>query len=698
MKKFSLKTAVLLSLTVLTFSCAKLDEVSVVGDSVEKPTSVIVDEKISSYDLLKDYSGDSHLGVILSGDDLASESPMLSIIKTNFEQLTPITEINSNVIVDESGFYSYDALEAYVKNAEDLGLSVYGNGLVSNDKQSDVYFKSLVMPYVYRTPLFPNMVSLNSLYDGSFTDWTISGDAVVEEYIGESSLKLTNGASVSATDATSIQSPVFDVVEDGKYELTFYLMSSKESEGRVVFTGLNENTPAMDWTGSGSETETFTTKVGWNAISVQTNDLDGSGKISFRIELGYTPDVTFYLNIQGLSLVNVNGSVDNPDEIFVECEDATTIGKHMILFEDGGASGGKYLEGIIDGDRDLMDTGTGFPSDEVNEPLQFICTFNVRTAGTYYMWLRHRCYLPFGGDDSWYFSIDNKGYFYPNGIENQNSDAWSWSKHFDDAGDTFELSAGEHTVAFKIREGGHFFDKIYFTMTSNEPSGFGSAALAQEEVTLDISQQEKKGAIETALSTHVSNVMTAMSDKIADWTVVEAPFAEDGSVAVGDNAEEGTFYWANFIGDEYIDQAFSTARATAPEAKLFVSEDSIVGNSDKITAVSNLLTSNANVDGVAISLSLDLNSDLDAVGTLFETLAATGKMVYVASLSVDAVDDALQSERYQRVVELYKTKVPVAQQYGISLSDLIGDKGLWNDKHNRKHSYMGFAIGLGADE
>ncbi len=708
MKVFNIKYLVILSSALFLFSCAKLDDEVEAGIENEKPISVIVDETLSNYDVLKSYSGDLVVGTKMSLNDLSGSNANATLLMTNFEQITPTTALNSDVIMSDEGVLDFTDIESYISRAEELGVSVYGDAIVSNLNQNDTYLNTIATSLTYQTPLFPNFVKSGFLTDGTFDGWTINGDVSVVDYMEQPSVKIVNDGSVSSSDATSLQSPIYTVEDGAKFELTFYVLSTQEGEGRVTFTGLNTNDPEMDWMGTGTPSATFTTKIGWNKIQIQTSDFDGSGSFSFKMELGYTPNVTYFMNIQGISLVNLNGSIEDPDQIFLECEDAQQIGKWMIPVDDDNASGGVYLNGLIDGDSANSDTGTGTPSEANNQDLQFTYTFNVNTSGTYYLWIRQRAEYPWGGDDSFFMSVDGADYFcpgWPAWGDETNTDKWTWFKLYSSTETEFNLDAGEHTVSIKIREGGHWFDKIYLTMLTSAPTGLGSAILEQKDVTLDVSDDVKKTAVEKVLNTYVEDVLTNEGEKINAWTVVSNPFAEDGSVAVsGGSPVEGSFYWADYIGSDYIAQAFSTARANATSgSKLFISENCLDTNSDKLNAIVNTVNSNDDIDGVAVSLDLNLESDMDAVSHMFDVLASTGKLIFIKDFRVFSEESeeayALQSEIYKTVVDLFKTKVPVSQQYGISLANPVSKSfGLWDSGYNRKQGYAGFVVGLGAQE
>ena len=76
----------------------------------------------------------------------------------------------------------------------------------------------------------------------------------------------------------------------------------------------------------------------------------------------------------------------------------------------------------------------------------------------------------------------------------------------------------------KIREGGHWFDKIYLTMLTSAPTGLGSAIMEQKEITLNVSDDVKKTAVEKVLNAYVEDVLTNEGEKINAWTVVSNPF------------------------------------------------------------------------------------------------------------------------------------------------------------------------------
>jgi endo-1,4-beta-xylanase len=120
-------------------------------------------------------------------------------------------------------------------------------------------------------------------------------------------------------------------------------------------------------------------------------------------------------------------------------------------------------------------------------------------------------------------------------------------------------------------------------------------------------------------------------------------------------------------------------------------------------------------DGIGTQMNMSLDTDKQAIATMFQLLAATGKEIRISGLNVAVgvtTDKATlehyqaQKEMYQYVVEKYLELVPASQRYGITVSPLDSPAnaawrakepiGLWTEGFNRKPAYSGFAEGLKA--
>ena len=195
------------------------------------------------------------------------------------------------------------------------------------------------------------------------------------------------------------------------------------------------------------------------------------------------------------------------------------------------------------------------------------------------------------------------------------------------------------------------------------------------------------------------------------------------------NWGSGHFYWGYYLGKDYAVQAFKLARQYAPaDMKLYVNDYNLETNPSKLAKLIefvNYIDQNGGqtlVDGIATQMHVDMNNlTREQVDQMFQTMAATGKMVRVSELDVKvgtatptADDLQKQSDVYQMIIESYKENVPEAQRGGFviwGVSDAADEHEYWipNDAPNlfdanygRKVAYKGVCDGiagtdLGAD-
>jgi hypothetical protein len=94
-------------------------------------------------------------------------------------------------------------------------------------------------------------------------------------------------------------------------------------------------------------------------------------------------------------------------------------------------------------------------------------TFSVSQSGTYRVFAR--VLTPTADDDSWWVRMDGGSWVMWNNIA---ATSWTWAQF----PNTFNLSAGSHTLTFAYREDGAQLDKINITTSTNAPTGAGSTA------------------------------------------------------------------------------------------------------------------------------------------------------------------------------------------------------------------------------
>lgn len=319
----------------------------------------------------------------------------------------------------------------------------------------------------------------------------------------------------------------------------------------------------------------------------------------------------------------------------------------------------------------------------------------------------------------------------------------------------------------------YYVDNIKFGLAKDQ----GSTAGAKQTIFRDRGKQhraasksyyvlktpaEKQAALEGAMEAWVSGVANHLKEKgvtpygydvvnepIADGSnkfrgLDEGIFGSDDDAAPEETVADGLslnwgnnhWYWGYYVPDYHV-KAFQLARKYLPaETKLFVNDYNLETSPKKLEAlvkfVNEIDTKNGSpiVDGIGTQMHVTLSSSDDAtknaeniaalkekVDAMFQTMAATGKLVRVTELDISlgtgspsANQYKAQSDCYKMIVESYKANVPAAQQSGItiwSLSDNEAEHEYWlkgqvpnlfDKDYKRKWAYKGFCDGIAGED
>lgn len=264
--------------------------------------------------------------------------------------------------------------------------------------------------------------------------------------------------------------------------------------------------------------------------------------------------------------------------------------------------------------------------------------------------------------------------------------------------------------------------------------------------------EEKKAALETAMKAWIKGMLEHIKNdnRFVAWDVINEPIADGSNEWRGiNNVFGGTdgdgnpdtepvedpenglllnwadnhFYWGYYLGKGYATKAFELARQYAPaNMKLYVNDYNLETSPNKLAALidfvkyidENNATGQPIVDGIGTQMHVTASSiTREQIDAMFQTMAATGKLVRVTELDValgtaspSAEQLELQANVYQMIFESYKANVPEAQQSGITiwtLSDNAAEHEYWlpdespnlfDGNYNRKHAYKGVCDGI----
>src|SRR5215470_15484548 len=135
-------------------------------------------------------------------------------------------------------------------------------------------------------------------------------------------------------------------------------------------------------------------------------------------------------------------------------------------------------------------------------------SFSVSQSGTYRVFAR--VLTPTANDDSWWVRMDGGAWVTWNNIA---ATSWTWAQF----PNTFNLSAGSHTLTFAYREDGAQLDKINITTSTTAPTGTGSTAsnLCATGPTLSVAPS----AVNVAAAANSAGTFNITSN--TSWTVTD---------------------------------------------------------------------------------------------------------------------------------------------------------------------------------
>ena len=277
---------------------------------------------------------------------------------------------------------------------------------------------------------------------------------------------------------------------------------------------------------------------------------------------------------------------------------------------------------------------------------------------------------------------------------------------------------------------------------------------------IPLTDEEKKNILTPVLQNWIYGMMEATEGKVKAWDVVNEALCGDdkdhdgyydlqsatrGTVSADD--AKNNFYWQDYLGDiEYVRTAVAAARkgfadagGNPEELKLFINDynlETAYDDNKKLKSLKHWIDEweadgVTKIDGIAsqmhISCYADPNKQEDAknhIVKMLELMKESGKLCKISELDMGYEDAAGNSVTYDQmteeqhkemrdlytfVLQKYFEIIPAAQQYGITqwcATDSPKDSGwrpgcptgLWDSNYLRKHTYAGFAVGLGAPE
>lgn len=686
---------------------------------VNKPESIALQEEIDSYDALKSYvnrdqNPNFKLGAGASLSDYMAKGVMYRLLNRNFDEITLGYEMKHGAVVQDDGTLNLGNVEGLLEEAAAAGLTVYGHTLAWHANQNATYLNERIADVEIETD--PDDAN-NSLHINNPT----AGEAVWDAQVFydlptpltegvEYTLKLRVKASSSTTvafwrtdgtdtnygpdfsageswsDATVTFTPSINATtlqfNFGTFAGDLYfddmVLTASGSEDNLIANGNFDSEILEGWEKPGWHTHTFMVAPvaagpsSWWTNLVTNSDVENDDVSSFfatEIKDGPNPATIGApgTGADGVGRAIVVQSGDNPDEEW----DTQFFVKAPQQLQEGQAY---RFSMMIKADK-----AATISSQAHNNPGGYVHYEMVGSPNVTTEW---------------------KEYTHSGIISGSQAGA-----------------AGMNTIAFNLAILGeantYYFDDIVWEI--EEVSEGNKRPLTPEE---------KKEIISEEFERWIAGMLEVSKDYVKAWDVLNEPM-DDGNpyelkTGVGRDLAADEFYWQDYLGKDYVVEAFRLAREYGNPGDIhFINDYNLEYNLDKCKGIIQLVEyiedKGETVHGIGTQMHIDINSDKEKIAEMFELLAATGKLIKISELDIGlggvttnqatAEQYQAQANMYKYVVEKYFEIIPPSQRYGITIWSPTDSPagsfwragepiGLWTEGLVRKLAYTGVADGL----
>lgn len=674
---------------------------------------------LNNYEPLKKYvedmkaSGkcnpDFKLGIALAAPDFNKQELVYCLAGSNFEEMTAGNAMKYASCVKNDGTFDFNTVKDFVTNAQDAGLTIYGHTLAWHSQQNKKYLSKLIADKEIQVDPSQKVDKVDA-----YTDFSTMNSFPF--YVMDYTPEIKDGILISKYPGKWYQYFVVDnypVDVDAKREYKVTAMIKASEDGQIdVQTG--------NWGATTSQKMSVSTQ--WKEQSVTF-----SGLTTEKAFVVFQPG-TFAGDIS-CKWVKVTHSEAPVMEFETEV--------HKETYTDGDFP--FYVMGctppVINGAIHFVPTG---------DWSQFFVMpggDNELDEGDYVV------YLDLTSDKD------------ASGVDLTMQNGWGGTAQAITA--KVPVAAGRHSVKIEMPkvEGGKY-DIILKPQTADATLDVHSVRVCKitKSNSIPLTDEEKKSLLTDAMGKWIDGMMEATNGYVTSWDVVNEALSGDdkdgdgkydlqhAATATADD-KKNCFYWQDYLGDlEYVRLAVADARKSFaahngdPEKlKLFINDYNLESDWDDNAKLKSLIQwihdweadGVTKIDGIASQMHISCYADpntqkskKDHIVKMLELMAKSGKLCKISELDMGYVDaagkdvtyDQMTEEQHKEMRDLYTFVlqkyfeiIPAAQQYGITqwcATDSPKDSGwrpglatgLWDLNYLRKHTYAGFAVGLGAPE
>ena len=674
---------------------------------------------LNNYEPLKKYvedmkaSGkcnpDFKLGIALAAPDFNKQELVYCLAGSNFEEMTAGNAMKYASCVKNDGTFDFNTVKNFVTNAQDAGLTIYGHTLAWHSQQNKKYLSKLIADKEIQVDPSQKVDKVDAYTDFSKMN---SFPFYVMDYTPE----IKDGILISKYPGKWYQYFVVDnypVDVDAKREYKVTAMIKASEDGQIdVQTG--------NWGATTSQKMSVSTQ--WKEQSVTFSGLTTEKAFVVFQPGDFAGDIS-------CKWVKVTHSEAPVMEIETEV----------------------HKETYTDGDFPFYAMGCTPPV--INGAIHFVPTgdwsqFFVMPGGDNEL-----------DEGDYVVYLDLTSDKDASGVDLTMQNGWGGTAQAITA--KVPVAAGRHSVKIEMPkvEGGNY-DIILKPQTADATLDVHSVRVCKitKSNSIPLTDEEKKSRLTDAMGKWIDGMMEATNGYVTSWEVVNEALSgadKDGdgkydlqhaATASADDAKNN-FYWQDYLGDiDYVRLAVADARKSFaahngdPEKlKLFINDYNLESDWDDNGKLRSLIKwihdweadGVTKIDGIASQMHISCYADpktqeskKNHIVKMLELMKESGKLCKISELDMGYVDAAgkevktadITEEQHKEMRDLYTFVlqkyfeiIPAAQQYGITqwcATDAPKDSGwrpglpvgLWDLNYLRKHTYAGFAVGLGAPE
>lgn len=681
---------------------------------------------LEQYDALKEYIKDRqnfHLGIGTTVDEYNKKELVYALTNSNFNETVAGNAMKMASCVADDGSMDFEKVKEYVKNATDAGLSVYGHTLAWHAQQPNKYLNRLIADK--ELPPSSNVTRclvIKNAKAGGHWDAQLYFPAQLSK--GKKYVFKMNAKATAPFDLILWAAP-------GDADLGSISVVTKWNEYKAEFTPSDNYENFVFAAGKlGGELDIKSLSLceeGSTNNLIVNGDIKGDEVPCYKPYSWHTALTTDIQEVAESQVVEIPVSVGH------------------LTFDDGKNLGGWGMDNtpkIVNGVCEVGNNAA--KADPWNSQVNYEPGFAFENGKTYHLKMKIK------GSVAGEFGA---GFQNPDGyIGCGDFPTIKFTTDWKEV-DVTTTCNGDNALRLLLNIGKYagtlYIDdfEVYYTKSSN---------------TIPLTDEEKKKALTPALQNWIYGMMEATEGKVKAWDVVnEAISGEDkdgdgyydlwsvtrGTVDPASDDAKNNFYWQDYLGDiDYVRTAVAAARkgfvdagGTPEDLKLFINDYNLESDWDGNGKLKSLIQwikdweadGVTKIDGIGSQMHISCygnpktqEAKKNAIENMLKLMAESGKLVRISELDMGYVDangkevktaDMTEEQHkemralYEFVVKKYLEIIPENQQWGICqwcVTDSPANSGwraglpvgLWDSDYYRKHTYGGFAAGLGAQE